>query len=82
MENVKIGQSVLRNEDFRFLTGQGTYIDDIRVDGLTHAAFLRSPHAHATINGIDTSAAEALTGVLAVVTGADWKAEGFGPIPT
>ena len=57
MENVKIGQSVLRNEDFRFLTGQGTYIDDIRVDGLTHAAFLRSPHAHATIDGIDTSAA-------------------------
>ena len=82
MENVKIGQPILRNEDFRFLTGQGTYIDDISLDGLTHAAFLRSPHAHATIDGIDTSGAEALSGVLAVVTGADWKAEGFGPIPT
>ncbi len=56
-ENVKIGQSVLRNEDFRFLTGQGTYIDDISMDGVSHTAFLRSPHAHATINGIDRSGA-------------------------
>ncbi len=52
-----IGASVKRREDFRFLTGQGTYTDDINRPDQTHAYILRSPHAHARINGIDTAAA-------------------------
>ena len=52
-----IGASVRRREDFRFLTGQGTYTDDINRPNQTHAYILRSPYAHARIKGIDTSAA-------------------------
>ena len=82
MDKAHIGQSRLRTEDFRFLTGQGQYIDDINLDGQVYAAALRSPHAHANILGIDAAAALELPGVLLVVTGADWINEGFGPIPT
>ena len=54
-----IGTPVRRREDYRFLTGQGTYTDDINRPGQLHAYILRSPHANARITGIDTSAAAA-----------------------
>ena len=80
--NNAIGQSVRRQEDFRFLTGQGRYIDDINVEGQAYAVVLRSAEAHADINGIDTEDAMAVDGILAIITGEDWKAEGYGSIPT
>jgi aerobic carbon-monoxide dehydrogenase large subunit len=64
-----IGHSVRRVEDDRFIRGAGTYIDDMRLPGMLYMAILRSPYAHATLNGIDASAAQALDGVIAVVTG-------------
>ena len=73
-----IGASVRRKEDQRFLLGKGRYTDDINVAGQTHAYFLRSPHAHAIIEGIDTSAATAAPGVVAVLTGDDLAADGIG----
>ena len=73
-----IGEAVKRKEDRRFLTGKGRYTDDINRPGQAHAYFLRSPHAHARINGIDTAAAAASPGVLAVLTGEDLKADGLG----
>ena len=66
-----IGAPILRREDVRFVTGQGQYLDDIRLPGMLHAAILRSPHAHARIQGIDASAALALDGVTTVFTYAD-----------
>ena len=77
-----MGASVRRLEDRRFITGTGTFIDDVNLPGQAHAAVLRSPHAHARIDGIDTSQASAAAGVLLVVTGAEWVAAGHGPIPT
>ncbi|MEJ2121014.1 MAG: xanthine dehydrogenase family protein molybdopterin-binding subunit [Alphaproteobacteria bacterium] len=76
-----IGQSVKRTEDLRFLRGHGRYMDDINRPRQTHAVFVRSPHAHATIAGIDTADALAAPGVLAVATAADLSADGVGPIP-
>ncbi|HYJ60167.1 MAG TPA: carbon monoxide dehydrogenase, partial [Actinomycetota bacterium] len=64
-----IGHSVRRKEDDRFIRGRGNYIDDVKLPGMLHMAILRSPFAHATINGIDTAAASAVPGVVAVVTG-------------
>jgi len=64
-----IGHSVRRVEDDRFIRGAGNYIDDIHLPKMLYMAILRSPYAHATLNGIDASAAEALPGVVAVVTG-------------
>jgi len=64
-----IGAAVPRKEDYRFLTGQGQYIDDLSVRGMTHACFVRSPHAHALIRAIRTEKALALPGVIAVATG-------------
>ncbi len=75
-----IGVSVRRKEDSRFLIGKGNYTDDINVVGQTHAVFVRSPHAHATLNGIDTSAAAAASGVVAIFTGDDLAADGIGPL--
>lgn len=66
-----IGQSVKRTEDRRFTTGKGKYTDDIKLVGMTYAHIVRSEYAHARINAIDTSAAEAYPGVVAVFTGAD-----------
>ncbi len=66
-----IGASVRRKEDLRFLSGRGQYTDDINRPGQTYAAILRSPHAHARIVSIDTAAAAAMPGVVAVFTGAD-----------
>src|SRR3989449_4336412 len=64
-----LGHRVKRKEDDRFIRGKGTYIDDIMLPGMLHMAILRSPYAHATITGIDTSKAQAVPGVVAVVTG-------------
>src|SRR6266508_2021753 len=64
-----IGHSVKRKEDDRLIRGKGTFIDDVKLPGMLHMAILRSPMAHARINSIDSSAAAALPGVVAVVTG-------------
>ncbi len=66
-----IGARIERKEDYRFLTGAGTYTDDVTLPGQTHAYFLRSPHAHAKIKHIGTAAAKGAPGVIAVFTGAD-----------
>ncbi|HET7787339.1 MAG TPA: molybdopterin cofactor-binding domain-containing protein [Myxococcales bacterium] len=75
------GQSIKRREDPRLITGKGNYVDDVRLPGTLHAAFVRSPHAHARIRGIDTTAAKKLKGVAAVYTGKDLVAGGMKPIP-
>src|SRR5437667_12813900 len=64
-----IGESIKRKEDARFLRGRGNYLDDITLPGMLHMAILRSPHAHARIVSVDTAAASAAPGVVAVVTG-------------
>src|SRR5205807_5966781 len=64
-----IGESIRRKEDARFLRGRGNYVDDLELPGMLHMVILRSPHAHARITSIDTAAASAATGVVAVVTG-------------
>jgi aerobic carbon-monoxide dehydrogenase large subunit len=64
-----IGASVVRKEDKRFITGKGRYTDDIRLHNMTHAQFIRSPHAHAKIKSIDPSAALKMPGVVAVLSG-------------
>ena len=69
-----IGTALPRREDYRFLTGQGRYLDDIVVPGALHAHFVRSPHAHARLVTIDVTAARAAPGVIAVVTGHDLAA--------
>src|SRR5512139_3191123 len=71
-----IGASPKRKEDFRFLTGRGTYTDDINRPGQTYAYILRSPHAHAEIVKIDTAKAKGMPGVVAVFTGADYDKGG------
>jgi carbon-monoxide dehydrogenase large subunit len=81
MTQFGIGQPVRRVEDRRFITGHGRYLDDIARPRQAHAVFLRSPHAHARIRAIDTSAAAAAPGVLAVLTGADLAADGLGTVP-
>ena len=66
-----IGKSVKRREDNRFLKGAGKYTDDIKLPGMTQAAFVRSPYAHAKIVSVDTSAAQNAEGVVAIYTGSD-----------
>src|SRR4051812_27140969 len=78
MSATGIGASVRRTEDQRFITGKGHYTDDINRPGQVHAWFIRSPHAHANIKRIDTSAAKGLPGVLAVLTGAELAADKIG----
>ena len=73
-----IGARVARKEDKRFITGAGRYTDDMVVPGMKHAAFVRSPHAHAAIKKINTRAAEAMPGVIAVLTGPQIKGDGIG----
>ncbi len=65
----RIGESIKRKEDGRFIRGKGNYLDDIELPGMLHMAILRSPHAHARIKSVDTAAASAMPGVVAVVTG-------------
>ena len=68
-----IGQSVLRREDTRFLTGNGQYTDDINLSQQSYGVFLRSPHAHAKITSLNTAAAAAAAGVLGIYTGEHFK---------
>ena len=70
-EDRLFGKSIKRREDPRFITGRGNYVDDLKLPGMTYAAFVRSPHAHARIKGIDVSQAKAHPGVVAVFTGKD-----------
>jgi len=81
MNETGIGAAVRRVEDRRFLTGRGKYIDDIDQRGQLYAWMLRSPHAHARINGVDTKAASQAPGVVAIFTGADMAADEVGGIP-
>ena len=81
METDDVGRSVRRFEDIRFLTGRGRYVEDVAVSGEVHAHVLRSPHAHAVIERIDTTAARAMPGILGVFTEADLGADGIGPLP-
>ncbi|HEU4648002.1 MAG TPA: molybdopterin cofactor-binding domain-containing protein [Gemmatimonadales bacterium] len=74
------GSGIKRREDPRLITGAATYVDDVKLPGLTYAAILRSPYAHATISKIDVAAAKAAPGVLAVYTGADIK-DRVVPVP-
>src|SRR5271165_489695 len=76
-----IGQPVRRKEDFRLLTGRGSFGDDLVLPELSHAVFVRSPYAHARIVAVAQRAALAAPGVLAVLIGADYSAAGLGPIP-
>jgi carbon-monoxide dehydrogenase large subunit len=71
-----IGRPLPRFEDLRLVRGQGRYTDDVSVEGQTFAVFVRSPHAHANISAIDVSAARRWPGVLAVLTGHDYVADG------
>ncbi|MBO9382380.1 MAG: molybdopterin-dependent oxidoreductase [Roseiflexus sp.] len=71
MSTKLVGQAIKRREDPRLITGQGTFLDDIKLPGMTHACVLRSPYAHAKIKSIDTSKAKAHPGVVAVFTGED-----------
>ncbi|MBM3481815.1 MAG: xanthine dehydrogenase family protein molybdopterin-binding subunit [Alphaproteobacteria bacterium] len=74
-----VGQPIRRREDVRFLTGRGLFVDDVQMtQPIAHAAFLRSPHAHAKIRSIKTERARGLPGVLTVLTGADWVRQGHG----
>src|SRR4030095_15070639 len=65
------GKSIKRREDPRFITGRGNYVDDMRLPGMTYAAFVRSPHAHARVRRIDMAAAAKHPGVVAIFTGKD-----------
>jgi carbon-monoxide dehydrogenase large subunit len=77
----EIGNAVRRREDYRFLTGQGTYTDDINRPGQLYAFILRSLHANARIASLDTGAAAKALGVAAVYTGKDMAADGIGGLP-
>ena len=80
MSDTGIGAPVVRVEDSRFLTGRGTYTDDIDRPRQTYAHFLRSPHAHATLSGIDIDGALAAPGVVAVFTAADLADDEVGDL--
>ena len=80
MVQTYIGSPIRRKEDERFLTGKATFVDDIKLPGMLHAAVLRSPHAHAKIRSIDTSKARAIAGVVEVFTAADISAMSEIPI--
>ena len=76
-----IGAPMRRIEDSRFLTGQGRYVDDLKLPDMVHAHVVRSPHAHARIRRIETAAARAAPGVLAVLTHEDVTRDGLGNLP-
>src|SRR5260370_42318950 len=78
---IGIGEAPRRKEDFCFLTGRGNYVADMKRRGSTLGVFIRSQHAHAVIRGIDKSAALAVPGVEAVLTGDDVAADGLGSLP-
>ena len=78
----KFGQSVKRVEDSRLITGNGRYVDDLVLPGQTYAAFVRSAYAHARIGTIDVSAAEAMPGVVKILTGRDLVDGGLFALPS
>ncbi len=82
MGEFAIGQHVARFEDLRLVRGAGHYTDDLQLLGMAYGVVLRSQHAHAKIVSIDTAVAKTAPGVLAVITGADWKAAGLGDLPS
>ena len=82
MGQFALGQAVPRFEDPRLLRGGGRYVDDMVLPRMVFGQVLRSPHAHARIRSIDTTAAKAAPGVLAVLTGADWEESGWGDLPS
>src|SRR5262245_40325935 len=77
-----VGHNVKRKEDDRFIQGGGRYIEDIQLPGMLYLALLRSPLPHARIRSIDTAAAAAVPGVVAVVTGEALAAHGLAWMPT
>ena len=81
MGQYAMGQPVPRTEDPRLLTGRGKYVGDMTLVDQAHACVLRSPHAHARIISIDTAKAQAMPGVLLILTGSDWAAGHFGHLP-
>ncbi len=81
MGEFALGQAVPRFEDLRLLRGGGRYIDDLVLPRMAFGYVLRSPHAHARIRSIDTRQAKDAPGVLAVLTGDDWQASGWGDLP-
>ena len=81
MQKFGIGQPATRIEDTRLTTGQGSYIEDLNLEGQAYAIFVRSPHAHALIKKIDMDDARALPGVLAIYTVEDLKADDIGNVP-
>src|SRR5437588_227062 len=82
MGEFALGQPVPRFEDPRLLRGGGRYVDDMVLPRMVSGHVLRSPHAHARIRSIETSAAKAAPGVLAVLTGEDWEASGWRDLPS
>ena len=76
----KIGESVLRKEDLRYIKGQGQYSDDLNKPGQLYGCFVRSQIAHGIIKEIKTTKASAVAGVVVILTGKDFEADGFGPI--
>ena len=77
----RLGESPRRKEDMRLLMGRGQFADDNNATGQGHAVMVPSVHAHAIICGIDKTAALSAPGVIEVLTGADWLADGLGAIP-
>ena len=75
-----IGSRVARKEDPRLITGEGTFTDDVMLQGMAYLTLVRSPHAHARIRRIDTEAAKKEPGVVAVLTGKDLEATGMLPV--
>ncbi|MEO8570564.1 MAG: xanthine dehydrogenase family protein molybdopterin-binding subunit, partial [Chloroflexota bacterium] len=73
-----LGAAIKRVEDPRFITGNGNYLDDIKLPSMTYMSILRSPYAHANIRSIDTAAAASMPGVVAVIVGADIP---YNPLP-
>ena len=74
-----IGQPVKRREDFKFLTGKGRYVDDIKLPGMLYVAIARSPHAHAIIRNVELNPAKAAPGIRLVLAGKDLDGK-IGPI--
>lgn len=77
---IGIGQSLPRREDATLVRGAGSYTDDLALDGQLHAAFVRSPHAHGHLRGVDLSVARAMKGVVAAYTAEDLAGEGYGSL--
>lgn len=82
MGEFSIGQGVTRKEDWRLLTGQGLFLDDMAFGRVLYAVVVRSPHAHAEVNNININEALSSPGVNTILTGEDYLSDGLGPIPS